>query len=206
LRESTKEELVAQWTRIVREHRVDVREGRRVTGVTREGADLVVRAQGPGGEQVLRSARVLIATGRRGTPRTLGAEVMAGAASRVVSALSDARALAGRKVLIVGLGDAALEAIVAVARQPGTTVTVSYRGEGFARGRARNVDAVRRLVEAGRIRLVFQSTVVRMDERWAVIRTADGELEKVPVDAVLALLGGEPSRALLKAVGLRLGA
>ena len=205
LRESTREELVAQWTRIVREHRVDVREGHRVTGVVREGQDMGVCAQGPGGKIVLRAARVLLATGQRGTPRTLEADIAPDAATRVVSSLSDARALAGRRVLVVGLGDAALEAVVAVARQPGTTVTVSYRGDGFTRGRARNVDAVRRLVEAGRVRLVFRSVVVRVEARWAVLRTDDGGLEKVPIDTVLALLGGEPSTALLRAAGLFAG-
>ena len=202
LRESTKEELVAQWTRIVREHRVDVREGHRVTEVARDAGSLLVRADGPGGPVVLRAARVLLATGRRGTPRALDAEIAPDAASRVASSLSDARALAGRKVLVVGLGDSALEAVVALARQPGTTVTVSYRGEGFARGRARNMDAVRRLVEAGRVRIVFGSTVTRVEARGALLRTGDGTGEKVAVDQVLALLGGEPSRALLQAAGL----
>ena len=202
LRESTKEELVAQWTRIVREHRVDVREGHRVTGVKRDGQGMSVSAQGSGGEVALRAARVVLATGRRGTPRTLEATIAPDAVARVVSSLSDARALAGRKVLIVGLGDAAMEAVVAVARQPGTTVTVSYRGEGYSRGRARNIDAVRRLAEAGRVRLLFGSTVMQVETRWAMLRKKDGELEKVPIDTVLALLGGEPSTALLRAAGL----
>jgi thioredoxin reductase/NAD-dependent dihydropyrimidine dehydrogenase PreA subunit len=202
LRQSTKEELVAQWTRIVREHRVDVREGHRVIGVKRDGNELSVSAQGPGGKTQLRAARVLLASGRRGTPRPLDATIAPDAAPRVVSSLSDARSLAGRKVLVVGLGDAAMEAVVAVARQPGTTVTVSYRGEGYARGRARNIEAVRRLVEAGRVRVLFRSHVVQVEARWAVLRKSDGELERVPIDTVLALLGGEPSTALLRAAGL----
>ena len=206
LRESTKEELVAQWTRIVRAHRLDVRECHRVTGLAGEAGDFTVSAETPDGARTVRAARVLFAIGRRGTPRGLEAHVSPAAASRVVHALSDARALAGKRVLVVGLGDSAMEAIVALARQPGTTVTVSYRGAAFTRGRAHNIDQVRRLAASRRVRLVFESTVERVDERWALLRTPGrGEgLEKVPVDAVLALLGGEPSRALLEGAGVRI--
>ena len=202
LRESTKEELVAQWTRIVRAHRLEVREQHKVTGVAGEAGNLVVTADTPDGVRTLRAGRVLLAIGRRGTPRALDAEIAPAAATRVVYALSDARALAGKHVLVVGLGDSAMEAVVALARQPGTTVTVSYRGAGFTRGRARNVDEVRRLAASGRVRLVFESTVKRVDDGWVFLR-ANGDL-KVRADAVLALLGGEPSRALLDAAGVHL--
>jgi len=209
LRECTKEELLAQWTRIVRVHRIEVREGHRVTGVERiagavpAGPRFVVRAEAEGAVRTLRAAHVLLAVGRRGTPRRLSADVAPSAASRVLYALSDARALAGRAVLVVGLGDSAMEAVIALARQPGTTVTVSYRGAGFARGRARNVEQVERLVAAGRVRVVFGSTVARVDDAGARLRTAAGE-ERVPADVVLTLIGGEPSRALLRLAGVRL--
>ena len=206
LRESTKEELVAQWTRIVRAHRLEVRESHEVIGVEGRAGDLVITATTPDGPRSLRAAHVLLAIGRRGTPRTLDAEIAAAAGARVVYALSDARALAGQRVLVVGLGDSAMEAVVALARQAGTTVIVSYRGAGFTRGRARNIAEVRRLAASGRVRLVFESSVERVDDGSAVLRmsTPGKDVEKVPVDAVLALLGGQPSRALLEAVGVRL--
>jgi thioredoxin reductase/NAD-dependent dihydropyrimidine dehydrogenase PreA subunit len=220
LRESTKEELVAQWTRIVRAHRLEVREQYKVTGVAGEPGNLVVTAETPDGVRTLRAGRVLLAIGRRGTPRMLDAAIAPAAATRVVYALSDARALAGKHVLVVGLGDSAMEAVVALARQPGTAVTVSYRGAGFTRGRARNVDEVRRLAASGRVKLVFESTVERVDDGWVHLGTSgpakpvgDGRSPALPepgrdlrvrADAVLALLGGEPSRALLEAAGVRL--
>lgn len=203
LRESTKEELVAQWTRIVRTHRIDVREDHRVVSIGREDGRHIVVASTPRGSQSLVAARVLLAVGRRGTPRKLEAAVEPEAVPRVHYALSDARAYAGRRVLVVGLGDSAMEAVVALARQPGSTITVSCRGEDFARGRAGNIDAVRRLVASGRVRLLLASHVVRVDARWALVRTRD-RVEKVAVDTVLALIGGEPSTALLRAAGLRL--
>jgi thioredoxin reductase/NAD-dependent dihydropyrimidine dehydrogenase PreA subunit len=203
LRDSTKEELVAQWTRIVRTHRIDVREDHRVVSIGREEGRHAIVASTPQGSRSIVAARVLLAIGRRGTPRKLDAVIEPEALPRVHSALSDARTYAGRRVLVVGLGDSAMEAVIALARQPGSTVTVSYRGADFARGRAANVDAVRRLVASRRVRLLLQSHVVRVDARWALVRTPEG-IEKVAVDTVLALIGGEPSSALLRAAGLRL--
>jgi len=203
LRESTKEELVAQWTRIVRTHRIDVREDHRVVSVGRADGRHVIIAETPAGSRPIVATRVLLAIGRRGTPRKLETAIEPEAVPRIHYALSDARTYAGRRVLVVGLGDSAMEAVVALARQPGSTVTVSYRGADFARGRAASVDAVRRLVASRRVRLLLRSHVVRVDARWALVRTPEG-IEKVAVDTVLALIGGEPSSALLRAAGLRL--
>jgi thioredoxin reductase len=204
-RESTREELVAHWTRIVRAHRIDVRVQHRVTAVDAEAGGFRVASQTPAGVQVVHAARVLLATGRRGTPRPLDADITPGARARgvVLPALSDARAWAGKRVLVVGLGDSAMEAVVALARQHGTVVTVAHRGQDFSRGSARNIDAVRRLVDAGRIRLVLGTRVNRVDVGEATLQGPAGS-ERVPVDAVLALVGGEPSRALLAAAGVRL--
>jgi len=202
LRESTKEELLAQWRRVVRTHGLDVREGHRVTRVTRDTCGFAVSAQTASDVVTLRASRVLLAIGRRGTPRRLDADVAPSAASHVLYALSDARALAGRQVLVVGLGDSAMEAIVALARQPGTAITVSYRGAAFVRGRARNVEEVQRLAARGRIRVHFHSTVVRVDDRWVLVRDPGG-LQRLRVDVVLALLGGVSSRRLLDAAGVR---
>jgi thioredoxin reductase len=174
--------------------------------VTRIDATLtgfVVSAESPAGARPFRASRVLVATGRRGTPRQLEAVLAPGARGIVMSALSDARAWAGKRVLVVGLGDSALEAIVALARQPATVVTVSYRGQTFARGSARNIDAVRRLADAGRIRLRLGTQVTRVDTCEVTLHGPAGT-DRVPVDGVLALLGGEPCRALLSAAGVRM--
>jgi thioredoxin reductase/NAD-dependent dihydropyrimidine dehydrogenase PreA subunit len=204
LRESTKEELVAQWARIVRAHRLDVREHHEVSGVSGEAGAFVVSSKTPSGMRTVRACRVLLATGRRGTPRTLEVEVGPRVAGQVSYTLSDAGSLAGKRVLIVGLGDSAMEAAVALARQPGTTVTISYRGTSFRRGRARNIDEVRRMADSGRVHIAFESQVVRMDEGGAWLRYQGREApERIRVDVVLALLGGEPARGLLDAAGVR---
>jgi thioredoxin reductase/NAD-dependent dihydropyrimidine dehydrogenase PreA subunit len=207
MRESTKEELLGHWTRIVRSHRIVVHEGHRATAIDGARGRFIVRAQTPAGTRELGAARVLLAVGRRGTPRALDAEIAPAARARVVLALSDARSYAGRRVLVVGLGDSAMEASIALARQPGTTVTVSYRGTGFSRGRARNVEEMRRLAASGRVRIVFESRVTRVDEDGAVLAVGSADqgerAERVAVEFVVALLGGAAQSSLLQAAGIQ---
>ena len=207
LRESTKEELVAQWTRIVRAHRLDVRERHRVTGVAGEAGDFAVSAETPGGARTVRAARVLFAIGRRGHARAAWRPTSRPRPPRASSTPSRTRAPSP--------ASASSSSAWATRRwrrssrshaSPGRRSPCPTAAPPSRRGRAHNIDEVRRLAASGRVRIVFESTVERVDERWALLRTPGrGEgLEKVPVDAVLALLGGEPSRALLEGAGVRI--
>jgi thioredoxin reductase len=201
LRESTKEELLAQWTRIVRARRVDVREGHRVVGVERRGDGFAVVAQTASGERRFSCARLLLAIGRRGTPRPLDATIEPGAERALSYSLADARSFAGKRVVVVGLGDSAMETAIALARQPATRVTVSYRGKDFVRGKARNIEPMRRLVETGRVRVVWESTAVRVDARAITLRVPGGS-ERIACDAVIVQIGGVPSWDLVAAAGV----
>lgn len=209
LREATKEEILAQWTRIVRARELDVREGARVVDVARAGDTFVVTASpaaaldGAAPSLRIRSRRLVVATGRRGTPRPLDARIEPAMASRVFYALADARSFAGRKVLVVGLGDAAMEAAVALARQPETTVTISYRGASFQRGKARNIAEVQALVAEGKLRLLFETVPLEVTAaRGVVLGKPNGQRKSVAVDDVLVLIGGVPSWDLLTRAGL----
>ena len=206
LKEATKEELVAQWTRIVRARALDVREGRRVTNIQREGGAFVVHGTiGESSVETFRGARVVLAIGRRGTPRELDLAIDPGAEGRVSYALADARSFAGRRVVIAGLGDSAMEAAIAIARQPEASVTVSYRGAAFARGKARNIAEVKDLVAKGRLRLLFETVPVAVTKTTVTLAgvTSGKGRRTLQADALLVLVGGLPSWDLLAKAGLR---
>ncbi len=105
----------------------------------------------------------------------------------------------------MGLGDSALEAIVALARQPNTRVTVSYRGKGFARGKAKNVRQVEALIAEKKIKVLFETTPVSVSAGSAVLEGTGPHRGKRTVehDAVLVLIGGEPSWDLLQRAGIQ---
>ena len=204
LKEATKEELVAQWTRIVRARAVDVREGRRVTAIERDGGFVVSTTRDDGSTESYRAARVVLAIGRRGTPRELDLAIDAGADGHVSYALADARSFAGKRVIIAGLGDAAMEAAIAIARQPGASVSITYRGSTFTRGKSRNIKEVKELVAKGRLRLLFETVPVAVGKATVTVAgvTAGKGRRTLPADALLVLVGGVPSWDLLVRAGI----
>ena len=104
-----------------------------------------------------RTKTVVLAIGRRGTPRPL--EVPGEDLEKVVYRLIDPEQYAGRKVLVVGGGDSALEAAARVAEQPDTRVTLAYRGNAYSRARAKNRDRVAELAATGRLQELLGSSV-----------------------------------------------
>jgi thioredoxin reductase len=216
LKEATKEELVAQWTRIVRARAVDVREGRRVTAIERDAPArdaatdatrgfTVTTTREDASTETFRAARVVIAIGRRGTPRQLDLSVDPDADAQVSYALADARSFAGKRVIIAGLGDAAMEAAIAIARQPGASVTLTYRGSTFTRGKSRNIAEVKDLVTKGRLRLLFETVPVTVSKTTVTVAgvTLGKGRRTLPADALIVLVGGVPSWDLLGRAGIR---
>jgi thioredoxin reductase/NAD-dependent dihydropyrimidine dehydrogenase PreA subunit len=211
LRESTKEELLAKWLRIIRQHQLKIDEGVRVYGCERvergakRGALRVLArpAGGQGEERVVECARVLLACGRRGSPRKLDTPIAEAMLDHVHYNLADARSFAGRRVCVVGLGDVAIEAAIGLANQPGTRVTVSYRGGGFKRGKARNLATMRRLIEAGRIEVLWNTEVEAIEAgRMRLRSNADGAGTSLAVDSVFVMIGSVAPTKLLASFGV----
>jgi thioredoxin reductase/NAD-dependent dihydropyrimidine dehydrogenase PreA subunit len=190
--DAKKEDLLRRWLREVHARSLDVREGARVVGIDRLGeGSFRVRAVRPdASELVIATRRVVIASGRRGSPRKLEATVPESALGRVHYELSDARAFAGSRTLVVGLGDVAMETALALALQPRTNVTVVHRGSGFSRGRQKNIEALGRMVAEGRIGLLFDTTVKTIRPQHLVVISTAAE-RTLPYDALFVHIGSE---------------
>ena len=142
---------------------------------------------------------MLLAIGRRGTPRKLGVD--GEGLPKVVYRLIDAEQYRGKKVLVVGGGDSALEAATSIAEQPGTEVTLSYRGDAFARAKAKNRDRLVKATASGRLRQLLKSNVLRI-EPDAVVMDCGGKQERLLNDAVIVSAGGVLPTAFLETIGI----
>ncbi|MFO1053122.1 MAG: NAD(P)-binding domain-containing protein [Planctomycetota bacterium] len=192
-----KEELIELWQRAVHEHRIEVATSAVLQEIRRERDDVFV-VRTTHGEH--RARHVCLALGRRGAPRRLG--VPGEQLTKVVYSLIDAGSYQGRRILVVGGGDSAVEAALALSAQPGNEVTLSYRKEEFVRVRSRNLDQVRVAVDAGRIRLRLRSEVRSISTDSVVLACADDGEVVIGNDDVFVMIGGVPPFELLARCGV----
>ena len=150
------------------------------------------------GSYVTRS--VLLTMGRRGTPRKL--DVPGEESHNVVYRLLDPEQYKGQHVLVVGGGDSALEAAIAISDQPGSTVTLSYRSAAFSRVKQKNRSLLEQGEKAGRIRVMLNSGVKEIREKDVLIE-AQGEQQTLPNDVVIVCAGGLLPTPLLQKIGIR---
>jgi thioredoxin reductase (NADPH) len=201
----TKEELIELWEGVFRETGIEVLSHARFIDLehTEAGTLLVTTSVG-----AFDCHSLVLALGRRGTPRRLG--VPGEEAEHVLYQLSDAADYTHLDILVVGGGDSAIEAAVALASQPGNRVTLSYRRQGFFRIKQRNRTNIEQFQQEGRITILYQSVAKHIKQREVLlaINTENGEESQekvVAADYLFILAGGEPPYPLLKKIGIRFG-
>jgi thioredoxin reductase (NADPH) len=142
---------------------------------------------------------VLLAIGRRGTPRKLG--VPGEELPKVVYRLIDPEQYAGQHVLVVGGGDSALEAAASIAESGSTNVVLSYRGEAFDRAKQRNRERVSTVAQGGGLQVMLNSNVQQIGTDSVAIEQT-GRLVSVRNDAVIVNAGGVLPADFLRRVGI----
>lgn len=195
--DGSKESLLRIWESVVTSAGLDVHTGQRAERIERDG-DLFVVETGAGASYHAR--HVVLAMGRRGTPRKLG--VPGEELAKVVYDVVEMEDFAGRRVLVVGGGDSAVESAVGLARQAGTNVTLSYRGDAFARIKDRNREKLDAAIAAGRLELMLRSHVREIREDVVALE-CEGMPRLLPNDDVVIRAGGEAPIALLERIGVR---
>ena len=195
----SKEELLKFWNKIHKEAGLAVRTGEKVDTVTRENDGLFTIATPRGS---YRSRAVVLAIGRRGSPRKLG--VPGEELPKVMYSLLDAEAYTGVRILVVGGGDSAVETAMGLAHQRGNSVTLSYRKNEFSRIKERNAQRLKEFVKSGKLTVVFDSQPVEIHERVVVLEVA-GKRRELPNDYVWVLAGTLPPNDFLQRIGVQLG-
>jgi thioredoxin reductase (NADPH) len=195
LNEVSKESLLELWQDVMAKTGLTVRTGCKVESVTK-GEDGIFQLETSQGS--VRAQRVVLAIGRRGSPRKLG--VPGEDSGKVAYRLLEPDDYAGTRCLVVGGGDAAVEAAVALG-QAGATTHLSYRRDSFGRIKPKNQAAVDAAVEAGKVTLVMQSTATEILPE-AVILDVDGTPTTLENDFVFVFAGGVLPTAFLEAAGV----
>ncbi len=194
----SKEKLLHIWNDIARKTglRGKIKYGEEVKGIIRRGDAFEIQTSY--GSYL--AASVLLAIGRRGTPRKLGVE--GEEQPKVVYRMIDPEQYKRQHVLVVGGGDSALEAATSIAQQPGATVTLSHRSEAFSRAKVKNRELIAAAQRSGRLKVLFESKIRRIGRDDVEIEQK-GRRMRIRNDAVIVCAGGILPTTFLESVGIQ---
>ena len=194
LRRTTKEALLELWEEIVLKCELEIEQGVKVGDLRKENDLFVVETSQ--GER--RGRRVLLAIGRRGTPRKLG--VPGEQLEKVTYKLIEPEQYRGQKCLVVGGGDAAVETALMLAKEPGTQVTIAHRGDKFDRCKPENYELMEKAEIDGRLAIKTSTKPTHIAEDHVVLEGR--RKEKLQNDFVFICIGGELPTAWLSKIGV----
>lgn len=197
LKETTKEALLELWDDVIKKSGLKIRTFEKMTGLERTGEHFIVKTT----KAEYKAKRVVLSIGRRGTPRKLG--IPGEKLSKVTYRLLDPEQHKEQQILVVGGGDSAVEAAVAIADQGGNHVHLSYRGDGFKRIKAGNQERLNRALKGDTLKLLLNSNVTEITEDEVSISTCEGT-QTIKNDYVYIFAGGELPNAFLKSIGIRI--
>ena len=194
--ETTKEALLKFWEDVVQRTGLTIQYQERVDEIIPETGMFTVKTN----RNTYRTRAVLLAIGRRGTPRKL--DVAGEELPKVVYRLIDPEQYRGQHVLVVGGGDSALEAAASIAEQADTHVTLSYRADAFGRAKEKNRARIAAAEQSGRLRVLFKSNVKEI-QRQHVVLDQEGQMIELDNHAVIVSAGGVLPTPFLQKIGIR---
>ncbi len=200
--EIRKEPLMEFWVETIKNNQIEIQLNETLQAITKESNN-INRVKTSEGEYLAKA--VVLAIGRRGSPRQLG--VPGEEQSKVVYRLTDPDQYKGQRLLVVGGGDSALEAACSVAElnppsPTGPMVTISYRKDSFGRAKVKNRERIDRFEKSGQLRVLYSSQVESISKNGVIIKLKDRKV-KIPNQAVIVCAGGILPTGLLKEIGVK---
>ena len=190
-----KEALLEIWEDIIRRTGLAIETQTTVHKVTR-AEDGIFDVSTTRGHR--RAQRVILAMGRRGTPRKL--EVVGEERSKVTYRLLEPERYAGSRCLVVGGGDAAVEAAVALGDK-GARVHLAHRRQFFDRIKPANQAHLDDRVRNRQVNLLLEAAVHEIKEESVVLSVAQKKIE-LDNDYVIVLIGGVLPTTFLETAGV----
>ncbi len=195
--ETNKSQLLQLWNEVLGKYEITIRENSKVDEILHDGD--VFRVRTIHGDEYS-SKYVLLAIGRRGSPRKLN--VPGENTEKVAYRLLEPELITQKKVLVVGGGDSAIEA--ALALMDHNEVLLSYRGESFSRIKPKNHDRIRQALAEGKLQVRYQSNVLEIRQADVILATEDQGDITLKNDLVYIFAGGELPTEFLEKAGVEI--
>ena len=198
LYETSKQELLTLWEDVLGKNEITITENKKVDSITPWPNGFRVSTSD---ESNYTARRILLAIGRRGTPRKLN--IPGELSTKVAYRLLEPEMISGKKVVVVGGGDSAVEATLLLADK--NEVTLSYRGDAFSRIKPKNKVSLEEYISEHKINVQLNSNLVGIyDESVEIKYNGKNEIEMLPNDLVYIFAGGELPTEFLKKTGIRI--
>lgn len=196
--EFTKDELLELWDNVLAKNKIDINQNEKVESILPIEGNFEVITK----KRKIKTQKVLLAIGRRGSPRKLG--VPGENLEKVSYRLIEPELINDKNVLVVGGGDSAIEAALSLI-EGNNKIYLSYRNDSFSRIKPKNYDLINKAINSKKINVIFNSNVKEIKESFVTLtineKNTTSEL-KLLNDLVYIFAGGELPNEFLQKAGI----
>jgi len=199
--ETSKPELLELWNEVLQKNKITIRENQKVVSIEKFDDHFLVKTL----DDTFTTNSILLAIGRRGSPRKLG--VPGEQLEKVAYRLIEPDLINKQNVLIVGGGDSAIEAALSLLEDKSNKVMLSYRGDSFSRIKPKNFENINKAEKNGQVEIFFNSQVIEIKDKSLMFSfIKDGIMfeKEVVNDLVYIFAGGELPNEFLEKAGIRI--
>jgi len=196
--ETSKADLLDLWLRALQKNDISITENTKVESIVSDDEIFTISTNN---ELKLTSKNILLAIGRRGTPRKLN--IQGENLEKVAYRLLEPEDISGKNILVVGGGDSAIESALLLANQ--NNVTLSYRKDVFQRLKQKNNQKINEAIQEGKVIVRYNTNLSSIQKSdITLVSTNDDKQEIIENDMVYIFVGGELPTQFLQKIGLKI--
>lgn len=196
--QTNKTELIQLWRNVLEKNKIKINEEERVERIQKLDNYFIVSTN----RNHYTSNGVLLAIGRRGSPRKLG--VPGENKDKVYYRLLEPELIHNKNILVVGGGDSAIEAAILLADES-NNITISYRNSSFSRIKPLNFEKIDYYIKKKKIKVLFNSVVKEIfDDSVDLLVAPEEKLVKLKNDLVYVFIGGTLPTEFLENIGIKI--
>tara|TARA_R100000935_G_scaffold36196_1_gene57114 strand:- start:243835 stop:245172 length:1338 start_codon:yes stop_codon:yes gene_type:complete len=196
LYDTSKAELLELWEKVIEEHDIEIVENTKVENIFPQENGTFKLVTNTNTEHLANN--VLLAIGRRGSPRKLG--VPGEDTQKVAYRLLEPEFISDKKIIVVGGGDSAIESALLLKDE--NEVILSYRKDKFSRLKPKNKEKILQAEEDNSISIIFNSNLVSINPDTILLKLEDETTKEYKNDLVYIFAGGELPTTFLKKAGV----